>query len=254
MDEDAVRGLVDAGAFDEALALLRDAAPGDPTTSWLVAEAHERRGDMLWFHDRPGSGEAYRAAMDALLPRQPARGGRPADAARRQEAWSRIAEKVLYGTGPDGRRRPGAVGRPHPHGDPPRQPPPEPAVDAPANPPADAPAKPPWGVPADDAPDLAACGPVPTAPTGARRLDRPADRGDRGPLRVGRSYRIVRSFQDFDGILWTAGTVVVYRGSEYFPYDDGLTLHTDRGSIRLCGLMADNAAVMEQLDAHFDAV
>jgi hypothetical protein len=260
MNDEDLRRLLDAGAFDEALAQLGAAAPEDPAATWLRAEIHERRGDRLWFHDRPGAGEAYRAALDALLPRQGGLAGDQRLAEQRQAAWSRVAEKVLYGIGPDGRRRPGATGRPHPRADPAPEPPPD-AAACPAPEPTTA------AVPAPPAPArdagleggaAAREGTVDEAPPPAVRVPTPAapptHPGDRGPLRVGRSYRIAVPFRDFDGTDWAAGTVLVYEGSEYHPRDEGLVLFFDSGTIRLCGLFAADAAVIEHLDRHFVAV
>ena len=270
MNPDAVRRLFEAGCFEEALALLADVHVHDATTTLLVAEAHERLGDMLWFHDRPGSGEPYRKAMQTLVPGPGGCVRDAAEARHRQECWSRIAAKLLHGTGPDGRRRPGATGRPHPHGDPPHAPPslpePEPAVAsaadvAPANEPTTV-ANPICGSPqamgaapepgASHAPETPAEAASAAAESAAPQPPaRRPHREDRGPLLVGNGYRIVKSFRDFDGIEWPVGTELVYRGSDYSPRDEGLVLFFDRGSIRLCGLFAADNAVLDRLEDHF---
>jgi hypothetical protein len=45
----------------------------------------------------------------------------------------------------------------------------------------------------------------------------------------GREYMIVQSFTDFDGALRSAGERWVFKGYDFLPYDDGLTLFTDPG-------------------------
>lgn len=265
MHAQQVRRLLDRGAFAEALATLAAVAPQDPAASLLAAEVHERHGDMLWFHDRPGSGAAYRAAMRALLPGPGCTVGDAAEAAARQESWSRVATKALHGTGPDGRRRPGATGEPHPLGDPPHQPPAEPPPEPAAM--AVVERAPITTAPIEPEPELEPEPQVTThhlTPTADPTASRPQQQeqqqpppvshpADRGPLRVGHRYRIIKPFRDFDGTDWAAGTVLVFQGSDYFPHDDGLKLWTDRGPIRLCGLLEADAAVMARLDAHFAA-
>jgi hypothetical protein len=239
------------GDFDGALSQIRDLDPSMPPAerSWLEAEILERWGDSLWFHDRPGAPEHYRAAMEALLPRQSPFVPSPEEAQLRQAAWSRVAEKVLYGTGPDGLRRPGAPGTPHPAGTPPHPPPPVPEPPAPvavavarrAEGPSTAssgsPGDPPTGQ-ADPIPDPGSPPPPPTDPR------------DRGHLIFGRSYRVAKTFRDFDGGTWVEGTVFVYEGYHFFPYDDGLTLFTDRGNIRLSGLFPENQQVRDAIEEY----
>jgi len=58
---------------------------------------------------------------------------------------------------------------------------------------------------------------------------------------------VAKTFQDFDGGRWEEGTVFVYEGYHFFPYDDGLTLFTDRGLLRLSGLLPHNQQIMESL-------
>jgi hypothetical protein len=143
--------------------------------------------------------------MEALLPRQSPFVPSPEEAQLRQAAWSRVAEKLLYGTGPDGLRRPGAPGAPHPAGNPPHPPP---------------------------------------------RLPETTDPRDRGHLIFGRRYRVAKTFRDFDGGTWVEGTVFVYEGYHFFPYDDGLTLFTDRGNIRLSGLFPENQQVRDAIEEY----
>jgi hypothetical protein len=38
-------------------------------------------------------------------------------------------------------------------------------------------------------------------------------------------YRVIQSFVDYDGIIHSVGEVWTYQGTNFLPYDDGLTLH-----------------------------
>lgn len=48
-------------------------------------------------------------------------------------------------------------------------------------------------------------------------------------MTAGREYMIVRSFTDFDGAQRSAGERWVFKGYDFLPHDDGLTLFTDPG-------------------------
>lgn len=41
----------------------------------------------------------------------------------------------------------------------------------------------------------------------------------------GQAYSVIKSFADFDGIVHEAGETWTYQGTNFLPYDDGLTLH-----------------------------
>lgn len=45
-----------------------------------------------------------------------------------------------------------------------------------------------------------------------------------GHLRPGRAYRVVRTFVDFDGVTHPEGERWTFLGSNYLPYDAGLSL------------------------------
>lgn len=38
-------------------------------------------------------------------------------------------------------------------------------------------------------------------------------------------YLVVKPFVDFDGIVHGVGEIWTYQGTNFLPYDDGLTLH-----------------------------
>ena len=61
---------------------------------------------------------------------------------------------------------------------------------------------------------------------------------------------MAKTFRDFDGGTWVEGTVFVYEGYHFFPYDDGLTLFTDRGNIRLSGLFPENQQVRDAIEEY----
>ncbi|HEV7779735.1 MAG TPA: DUF3601 domain-containing protein [Chitinophagaceae bacterium] len=41
----------------------------------------------------------------------------------------------------------------------------------------------------------------------------------------GKKYSVIKPFIDFDGIVHEAGESWTYQGTNFLPYDDGLTLH-----------------------------
>lgn len=53
----------------------------------------------------------------------------------------------------------------------------------------------------------------------------------------GQEYLVIKPFTDFDGILHGIGEIWTYQGTNFLPYDDGLTLH----------VLADNRAVVYRL-------
>lgn len=44
-------------------------------------------------------------------------------------------------------------------------------------------------------------------------------------LIIGQEYKVVKAFVDFDGIIHAVGETWTYVGTNFLPYDDGLTLH-----------------------------
>src|SRR5437870_2481065 len=56
-----------------------------------------------------------------------------------------------------------------------------------------------------------------------------ASKPDFKHLWVGRSYRVVKAFRDYDGNLHEPGDTWTYRGHSFLPHEDGLTLFIKRG-------------------------
>ena len=44
-------------------------------------------------------------------------------------------------------------------------------------------------------------------------------------LTPGQEYVVVKPFVDYDGIVHGVGEIWTYRGTNFLPYEDGLTLH-----------------------------
>lgn len=65
---------------------------------------------------------------------------------------------------------------------------------------------------------------------------------------AGRAYMIVKSFRDFDGAERSAGERWVFKGYDFLPHDDGLTLFTDPGpGVRLQWRREAQADVIDDL-------
>jgi hypothetical protein len=47
----------------------------------------------------------------------------------------------------------------------------------------------------------------------------------------GQQYRVTQSFTDFDKIIHPVGESWIYIGTNFLPYDDGLTLHIKKEGI-----------------------
>ena|SRR5437868_15549593 len=80
-------------------------------------------------------------------------------------------------------------------------------------------------------------------------------------LRVGRSYRVVKAFRDYDGNLHESGEVWTYRGHSFLPYEDGLTLFIDRSGqtvqpsvVRLQWRPESQADVIDHLPAYLEEI
>ncbi len=56
-------------------------------------------------------------------------------------------------------------------------------------------------------------------------------------LKPGQKYSVIKPFTDYDGAVHNAGETWVYQGTNFLPYDDGLTLH----------VLVDNRAVVYRL-------
>jgi Domain of unknown function (DUF3601) len=44
-------------------------------------------------------------------------------------------------------------------------------------------------------------------------------------LKTGQDYIVIKSFTDYDDIVHAVGEIWTYQGTNFLPYDDGLTLH-----------------------------
>lgn len=53
----------------------------------------------------------------------------------------------------------------------------------------------------------------------------------------GQEYLVIKPFVDYDGIVHGAGEIWTYLGTNFLPYDDGLTLH----------VLINNSAVVYRL-------
>jgi len=72
---------------------------------------------------------------------------------------------------------------------------------------------------------------------------------------AGREYMIVKSFTDFDGAERSAGERWVFKGYDFLPYDDGLTLFTDPGpNVRLQWRRESQADIIDNLGDYIRAV
>lgn len=228
---------------------------GDPLASDLVlAEIEERSGDQLWFADRPGSAAHYRLAQDILLPRA-VQFDAGEEAEQRQQAWTRISNKLHYGTGSNGCRRANAVGTAHPNGCPPL--PPEatalPVSSIPLPEPTSATVVPTVRIPKPTLEAAVSSDPPATVQDNFRIALQP-EAESYEHLKPGQQYRVATTLTDFDGTVWREGFVFRYQTYNYFPYDEGLTLYHDQGSIRLCGLLGEQRDVMHQLHRFFVAL
>jgi len=62
-------------------------------------------------------------------------------------------------------------------------------------------------------------------------------------LTAGQAYRVIKSFVDFDDMVHPVGETWTYEGTNFLPYDDGLTLH----------VLIDNKAVVYRLQLRKEA-
>ena len=62
-------------------------------------------------------------------------------------------------------------------------------------------------------------------------------------LITGQEYLVKKPFTDYDGLIHGVGEIWTYQGTNFLPYDDGLTLH----------VLMDNKAVVYRLQWRKDA-
>lgn len=75
---------------------------------------------------------------------------------------------------------------------------------------------------------------------------------DFGPLEVGGRYRVARRFTDYDGDGHEPGEAWTFLGSNFLPYDDGLSLFVSLDGaqewhIRMCWRPEDQGPVIDAL-------
>ena len=72
---------------------------------------------------------------------------------------------------------------------------------------------------------------------------------------AGREYMVTRAFTDFDGQMRPAGERWVFKGYDFLPYDDGLTLFTEPGpGVRLQWRPETQGAIIDHLGDYLTAV
>ena len=59
-------------------------------------------------------------------------------------------------------------------------------------------------------------------------LSLPSRRFDAAQLIPGQVYRVIKPFEDYDGIVHPIGEQWLFLEKNFLPYEDGLTLHVDR--------------------------
>ena len=67
-------------------------------------------------------------------------------------------------------------------------------------------------------------------------------------LRTNSEYEIILSFQDYDGRNFSSGTKFIITGKNYFAKEEGYTINTSIGSLRLQD--EPNATILENLDLY----
>lgn len=75
----------------------------------------------------------------------------------------------------------------------------------------------------------------------------------------GQRYRVVKSFRDFDGFVHPVGEKWQFLGSNFVPYDDGLSVFVadDDGAewhMRLCWRACDQLDICENFNAYVDPI
>ena len=74
-------------------------------------------------------------------------------------------------------------------------------------------------------------------------------------MTAGREYMVVQAFVDFDGVLRPAGERWGFKGYDFLPYDDGLTLFTEPGpGVRLQWRPETQAHIIDRLGDYLRAV
>ena len=70
-------------------------------------------------------------------------------------------------------------------------------------------------------------------------------------------YQVVQEFIDYDGIRHRVGETWVFEGTNFLPYEDGLTLHVSRHGLpqayRLQWRQEEQAAIIENFTEYVAA-
>ena len=76
-------------------------------------------------------------------------------------------------------------------------------------------------------------------------------------LTPGQEYVVVKPFIDYDGIVHGVGEIWTYRGTNFLPYEDGLTLHVlinDKAEVyRLQWRKDAQAEIIENFNDYIEA-
>ena len=72
----------------------------------------------------------------------------------------------------------------------------------------------------------------------------------------GQDYLVIKPFTDYDGIVHVVGEIWTYEGTNFLPYDDGLTLHVlldDKAVVyRLQWRKEEQAEIIENFKAYVE--
>ena len=75
-------------------------------------------------------------------------------------------------------------------------------------------------------------------------------------IRQGQQYKVKKSFTDYDGLLHEMGEVWTYLGTNFLPYEDGLTLHVQKNNqevvYRLQWRMEEQAEIIENFQEYVE--
>ena len=73
-------------------------------------------------------------------------------------------------------------------------------------------------------------------------------------LAPGKSYVVIKSFTDYDGVEHPTGEEWIFRGSNFNPYDDGQTLYAEVAGethvFRLQDRPEEQGAILEKLEEY----
>jgi hypothetical protein len=70
-------------------------------------------------------------------------------------------------------------------------------------------------------------------------------------MKPGERYRVLKTFEDFDGNMVEAGTCLTFQDYSYFPYDGGYTVRCTERVIRLAEIRPENHEILRSLAQHF---